>query len=134
MQTEYLAHHGIKGMKWGVRRAKKNQYNSSYTDKQRKQDRAIYGQGAERRINRRMNDGYGVKGARALEADRAARINKAKTTGKRVAKGILKGTGAVAGYVAYDYLTTGGRGTRNIINNGLTIANNLLVLYSKVRV
>ena len=64
-----LAHYGVKGMKWGVRRRR----NENYTDKQRKQDRAIYGRGAERRVNKRMNQGYGIKGARAYEADRKAR-------------------------------------------------------------
>ncbi len=56
-----LDHHGVKGMKWGVRKdeyrerkatkQKLNERNERYSDRSRKGD----SRGAEKRINRRMN-------------------------------------------------------------------------------
>lgn len=94
-----LKHFGIKGQKWGVRRfenedgtltaAGKKRYNENYSTQQRLRDRAVYGKGGERRINKHMNEGYGVQGARSLEA---ARINNARN------RAAMAGTvGAVAG-------------------------------------
>ena len=76
----YLAHYGVKGMKWGVRRqrrraaarkdrnawrsmskkerkANRDKYNKRYSKDDRDADKATYGSGGVKRINRRMNKG-----------------------------------------------------------------------------
>lgn len=110
--NNYLAHYGVKGMKWGVRRKSRNTYNKNYTDRQRKQDRAVYGGRAERRINRRMNEGYGVKGARAIEADRKERADRRKATARRVGKKISRAAVSVGSTFVMDQIFFGGRNTK----------------------
>ena len=107
MQSE-LYHHGIKGQKWGVRRfqnadgsltnAGKNRYNENYSAEQRKRDQSVYSRGAVRRINREMNEGNSIQGARSKEADRidAAR-KRANVAGK---------VGAIVGGVAIPVAVT----------------------------
>ena len=76
----YLAHYGVKGMKWGVRRQRRkaaalkdrnawreksrserketrDQPNKRYTKNDRYWDETIYGKKGVKRINRRMNKG-----------------------------------------------------------------------------
>ena len=119
-----LAHYGVKGMKWGIRRRR----NENYTDKQRKQDRAIYGRGAERRVNKRMNQGYGVKGARAYEADRRQRKEKRKQTARQVLRPVKNAAirtgkiavGTAAGLAYADLVLNNGENIKkgaNYINN-----------------
>lgn len=50
-----LTHYGIKGMRWGVRRAEPT--NPKYTPDLRTRDRKRHGSRAVNRINRRMNKG-----------------------------------------------------------------------------
>lgn len=87
--SDYLAHYGVKGMKWGKRKAAQN---SGYSSKQRKEDRSLYGAGGERRINRSMNRGHNVKSARSKEVLRRDKtIARARRAG--MAAGLV-GTGA----------------------------------------
>lgn len=58
-----LVHYGVKGMRWGVRRAD----NADYSQSQRAYDKKQYGKGAVRRINKRMNKGSDIQKARNQE-------------------------------------------------------------------
>lgn len=110
-----LAHYGVKGMKWGVRR-KRNEHNKSYTDKQRKNDRAMYGNRAEKRINRKLNEGYRLQGARHFEVERRDRRDKRKKTLKKVGKAAPVAAVAVGSAVLSDMLFNDGVGTRAAVN------------------
>lgn len=126
--NDELYHYGVKGMKWGVRR-KRNEHNKDYTDKQRKNDRALYGNRAEKRINRKLNEGYGLRGARHFEVERKERSEKRKKTAKKAVKAIGSAAVTVGSAWAYDQIFAGGVGTRlvtsfarNTVNKGAQFA------------
>ena len=107
--NDELYHHGVKGMKWGVRKDRGSlsgggsKWNSNYSETQRTRDRAIYGRGGVRRINKSMNNGQTVSGARSIEA---ARINSARRKAQVAGQaGATVGQigGAVAGLVLSKY-------------------------------
>lgn len=93
MYESYLAHHGIKGQRWGVRRFQnedgtytakgRNRRNENYSDKQYGRDKQVYGTLGARRINRNMNKGDMISTARSKEAER---INKFREAGKYAGK------------------------------------------------
>ena len=90
MYDSYLEHHGIKGMKWGVRRFRNEDGSLTetgkkrYSDEQYNRDVSMYGRGGAKRIRKRVEEqGVSVSGARSEEARRihAAR-RKAKVYGQ----------------------------------------------------
>lgn len=107
--TNELTHYGVKGMKWGVRR---NRVNKDYSAKQRKQDRAFYGKGGEKRINKKLNEGHGLRGARHYEAERKERGEKMKRIAKKGAKKVGKALSTVGTYYIIDQVFYNGAGTR----------------------
>ena len=136
-RTTVIAHHGIKGMKWGVRRfenpdgtlteaGKKRYYksdgtltkkgtkeipNSNYSDEQQKRDQSIYGTRGVKRINAELNRGNMISGARSLEAQRVEK----KEKNKKVAKKALKiGAGVTATALTVLYAIPS---TRSKMNN-----------------
>lgn len=102
-QHLYLAHHGIKGQKWGVRRFQNDDGTLTeagkdrYSKEQFKRDAAIYGRGGARRIRKDVEKrGISVSGARSKESDR---INAARSRAK-VAGQVGSTAGALAGLAA----------------------------------
>ena len=98
-------------MKWGVRK-KRDKHNDDYTDRQRKNDRALYGKRSERRINRKLNEGYGLRGARHFEVERKDRKEKRRKAVRRIERAA---TSLGVAYVT-DRVFYGGQGTRLVTN------------------
>lgn len=103
---EYLIHYGIEGQKWGQRRY---QYEDGsltpagkerYSREQWYRDKGVYGRSGANRIQRKVERGQSVSGARSEEA---ARINGARS-GAQIAGKIGSVAGGLGGVVAaYKY-------------------------------
>ena len=102
-----LYHHGILGQKWGIRRYQNEdgtltpegeERYRNYSKKQRAQDRQMYSRGAERRIEKAINRGEGLKGARSREADRIEKYRQSARTNAKIGKvvGTVAGVAGVA--------------------------------------
>lgn len=63
-----IAHYGVKGMHWGVRKKHNDAPNPRYSERRRAEDKQIYGKGGVKRINRRMNKGQKLAKAQQREA------------------------------------------------------------------
>ena len=103
MEDEYvLVHHGIKGMKWGIR--KKNLDNPNYDSQQRKRDKQIYGSRGVRRINKSMNKGNRISVARGTEKTKKDSVRGKSKYVRQGGKVVGAGVGALGGLVASKYI------------------------------
>ena len=96
LYIDELQHYGVKGMKWGVRH---DTQNSNYSSEQRARDKAVYGRGGVKRINRSMNKGLGISGARSKEASRINRHRAISRSARQVGS-IIGGVGGALGGLA----------------------------------
>ena len=119
-----LMHYGVKGMKWGVQKI-----NADYTPKQRDRDKALYGRGGVRRINRHLNKGGSLMGSRSREV---ARRNEVVSRNFYLRKG-GNIAGAIAGPIAVHRLSKyvgtakGQNAMAKVIgSNGAMQVNNIL--------
>lgn len=157
MSYGYLAHHGVKGMKWGVRRyenpdgtlteeGKRRYYNSdgsltkkgikeipnsNYSNEQQKRDASIYGEKGVKRINAEMNKGNMISGARSLEAKRVEKKEARKKTAKKALKIGAAATGTVI--TTAGALYAGSPAFRSMVNNGISRARQAVNDYNLKR-
>lgn len=91
--TESLAHHGVKGMKWGVHKnGEAISAHPDYTKSHQRLDREDVGNAGARRINKRMHAGQSHAEARKAEFSRRAK-KRAVVSGTVVAGHILAAHG-----------------------------------------
>jgi hypothetical protein len=104
ISNNYLAHHGIKGQRWGRRRYQNEDGSltvtgkSRYTSKQFNRDKGVYGKSTAKRFAKKLNNdkNQSIQGLRSKEADRIDKFRKvAKAAGALGSMG-----GAVGGYLA----------------------------------
>lgn len=114
----YIEHHGVLGMKWGVRkerraaavRARNKHYRKNLKVKDLSNAYSTYGKGGVKRISKNVDKGYSLSESKALESRRRERNKKiakaAKTIGIAAAS---LGAGYAVGTVA-----------RGVLKNKLT--------------
>lgn len=132
MHDNELIHYGVKGMKWGVRR-NLNNANKDYSNKQRKHDRAFYGTRGEKRINKKLNQGYGIQSARHYEVERREKINNAKRTVKKGVKTTTKLLSKIGALYITDQVFYGGAGTRAAKTTAKYAGRAVVSAYMKAR-
>lgn len=115
VNDDYLAHHGVKGQKWGVRRYQNA--DGSYTD----EGQAHYGQSNGRKgLSKAAKIGLGVAGAAAL-AGGAYAFSRSKAGRKLIANGVNRFNGAAS---AMDGKLSAARAQRLMNKGALGVKNN----------
>ena len=121
-----LDHHGVKGMKWGVRKDR-NAPNPDYTKQQRKRDVQAYGKRGSKKINRRMNQGDKISVARGYEKNRRDKVTGKSKYVRQVGKLGGGATGAAIGHFGQKAITDALASRQGIMFLNRTIgANNAL--------
>jgi len=100
ISNDYLIHHGVKGMRWGVRHDKQN---PNYSSTQQKRDKAVYGPSGVKRINKNMNKGLSISGARSRESDRINAARRRARIGGQIGNTVGTVGGAIGGIVISKY-------------------------------
>lgn len=121
---ECLMHYGVLGMHWGIRKDKKR--NPDYSSKQRIRDRKLYGRGAERRINRRMNKGESVQSARHNEVVKKNRKRKAKNVAAVVGSAAVATGGAAVLYSVLKKHGVNPAAADNLTGHAVTIGKSVI--------
>lgn len=103
----YLAHHGIKGQKWGVRRFQNadgtltEAGKERYSKEQFKRDESVYGRAGAKRIQKRVEKkGESVSGARSEEARRINSARRRALVGGQIGAAIGGSLGVAGGAYA----------------------------------
>lgn len=76
-----LVHYGVKGMRWGQRKAERHAPNAKYSPNQRAYDLKQRGKGGVKRVNRNLNKGMTLKKARSKETSFRTKRAAAVTAG-----------------------------------------------------
>jgi hypothetical protein len=97
-----LSHSGVKGMKWGVRRAEQPTH-ASYTPRKQANDRQQHGARAVKRINRRLNEGETRAQAQHHEDVRKA-YKRLAVVGGAIALSIIADSGPRTTSTITDYI------------------------------
>ncbi len=94
---DFLAHYGVKGMKWGKRKAP---LNPNYSEQQYKRDSQVYGRRGANRINKNMHKGDQVSTARGMEKTRRDNVMAKNKYVRQAGKLGGGAVGAGVGFVA----------------------------------
>lgn len=104
MESNSLAHYGILGMKWGVRRYQNKDGTYTSAGKKRKQKEYIHEDYAnahsKKSVKSMSNAELKARNNRLQMEQQYANLTKKTNTGKKVVQGFIKGAGLLSGTIA----------------------------------